>query len=60
MWQRNLTILKMRSVPTSRDEMTGTILIATLTDDAAVAMEQWSMQHHAYIVETYFKNGDSS
>jgi hypothetical protein len=39
--------------------MTGTILFASLTDDAAVAMEQWNMQHRAYIVETYFKNGDA-
>jgi len=24
-----------------------------------VAMEQWTAQHHAFVVEAYFKNGDS-
>ena len=26
----------------------------------SVAMEQWTAQHHAFIVEAYFKNGDSA
>jgi hypothetical protein len=30
-------------------------VIASLTDAVAVAMEQWSMQHHAFIVETVLK-----
>ena len=26
----------------------------------SVAMEQWTAQHHAFVVEAYFKNGDSA
>jgi len=26
----------------------------------SVAMEQWTVQHRAFIVEAYFKNGDSA
>jgi len=26
----------------------------------SVAMEQWTVQHHAFVVEAYFKNGDSA
>jgi hypothetical protein len=26
----------------------------------SVAMEQWTTQHHAFIVEAYFNNGDSA
>jgi hypothetical protein len=34
--------------------MVGTMLFASLTDAVAVAMEQWSAQRSAFIVETYF------
>jgi len=26
----------------------------------SVAMEQWTAQHRAFVVEAYFKNGDSA
>jgi len=26
----------------------------------SVAMEQWTVQHRAFVVEAYFKNGDSA
>jgi len=26
----------------------------------SVAMEQWTTQHHAFVIEAYFKNGDSA
>jgi hypothetical protein len=32
---------------------------ANLTDSFAVAMDQWSTQHYAFIVETFFKIGNS-
>jgi hypothetical protein len=31
---------------------------ASLTDAVVVAIEQWHVQHRAFIVETFFKNGD--
>jgi hypothetical protein len=34
-------------------------VFASLTYAVAVAMKQWSVQHCAFIVETFFKNGDS-
>jgi hypothetical protein len=40
---------------TLEDEMAGTISFASLTDVVAVAMEQWSARHLAFIVETFFK-----
>jgi hypothetical protein len=48
---------------TTEDEMAVTMLsvFANLTNAVAVAMvamKQWSA-HHAFIVETFFKNGDS-
>jgi hypothetical protein len=36
------------------DEMAGTLSFASLPDAVAVAMEQWSVQHRAFIVETFF------
>jgi hypothetical protein len=44
---------------THEDEMAGTMSFASLIDAVAVAMEQWSVQHHAFIVETVFENGDA-
>jgi hypothetical protein len=41
------------------DDMAGTMSFASLTDAAAVAMEQSSAQHCEFIVDTFFKNGDS-
>jgi hypothetical protein len=38
--------------------MAGTMSFANLTD-TAVAMEQWSAQHGAFIDETFFKNGET-
>jgi hypothetical protein len=38
---------------TSEDEMAGTMSFASLTDVAAVATEQWSAEHRAFIVETF-------
>jgi hypothetical protein len=35
--------------------MVGTTSFASLIDAVAVAMEQWSVQHCAFIVETFFK-----
>jgi len=29
------------------------------TQNIAVAMERWSVEHRAFAVETYFKNNDS-
>jgi hypothetical protein len=43
---------------TPEDEMAEIISFASLTDAVAVAMEQWSAQHHAYIVKTFLINGD--
>jgi hypothetical protein len=43
---------------TPEDEMVGTMSFASLTDAAGVAMDQWSAQHFAFIVETFFKTGD--
>jgi hypothetical protein len=37
------------------DDMVGTMSFASLTDAVAVAMEQWSAQHCAFIIETFFK-----
>jgi hypothetical protein len=39
---------------THEDEMEGAMSFASLTNAIAVAMEQWCMQHHAFIVETSF------
>jgi hypothetical protein len=39
---------------TPEDEVAGTMSFASLTDAAAVAMDQWSVQHHAFIVERFF------
>jgi hypothetical protein len=44
---------------TPEDEMEGTMSFTSLTDAAAVAMKQSSAQHCAFIIETFFKNGDS-
>jgi hypothetical protein len=40
---------------TSEDEMAEAMSFAGLTDAVAVAMEQCSAQHHAFIAETDFK-----
>ena len=45
--QKNLTVFKFRYIGNR------------LGWDNAVAMEQWTAQHHAFVVEDYFKNGDS-
>jgi phosphosulfolactate phosphohydrolase-like enzyme len=42
---------------TSENEMAGTILFGSLSNAAAVAMEQCSAQHRAFIVN--FFNGDT-
>jgi hypothetical protein len=42
---------------TPEDEMAGTMSFASLTYAIAVALEQWSTKHHAFIVETFLKNG---
>jgi hypothetical protein len=42
---------------TPADEMAGTMSLSSVTD--AVALEAWSAQHRAFIVETFFKNRDS-
>jgi hypothetical protein len=52
--QRNLTILKSAMLGTAEDEMAGAMSFASLTDAVAVAMEQWSAQHHAFIAEIFF------
>jgi hypothetical protein len=39
---------------TREDAMAGTMSFASLTDAIAVAMEQWSAQHSAFIVETLY------
>jgi hypothetical protein len=36
----------MHYVATPEDKMAGTMSFAILTDAIAVAMEQWSVQHH--------------
>jgi glutamine synthetase type III len=44
---------------TPEDDMAGAMTFASLSDAVAVAMKQWSMQHCAFTVETFFLNGDS-
>jgi hypothetical protein len=39
---------------TPEGELSGTMLFARFTDAVAVAMEQRSAQHCAFIVETFF------
>jgi hypothetical protein len=40
---------------TPEDEVVGTMSFACLTDAVAIAMGQWSAQHRAFIVKTFFK-----
>jgi hypothetical protein len=44
---------------TPEDFMAGSMSLAILTDAVAVAMGQWSVQHRAFVVETFFKNSSS-
>ena len=46
--QKNLTVFKFRYIGNR------------LGWDNAVAMEQWTAQHRAFVVEAYLKNGDSA
>jgi hypothetical protein len=40
---------------TLADEMAGIMTLLSLTDAAALAMEQWRLQHPAFIDETFLK-----
>jgi hypothetical protein len=40
---------------TPEDETAGTISFSSSTDAVAVATEQWSSQHRAFIIEFFFK-----
>jgi hypothetical protein len=53
--QRNLTISRMHYVGSPENEMEGTMSFASLTDVTAVAMDQWSMQHHACLMKRFLK-----
>jgi hypothetical protein len=53
--QRNLTIFKSVKLAAPEDEMAGTMSFVRLIDAVAVAMEQWSAQQRALIVETFLK-----
>lgn len=43
---------------TPEDKMAGTMSFASLTFAVVVPLEQWNTQHHAFVVETFLKNGD--
>jgi hypothetical protein len=40
---------------TPENELAGTMSFVSVTDAVVVAMEHWSVHHHAFSVETFFK-----
>jgi hypothetical protein len=48
-------IFKCVTLADFEDHMVGTMSFTSLADAVAVAMEQWSAQHHVFNVETFFR-----
>jgi len=59
-WQKYLTILQ-NSSEWNRWRGAEFVLerFSSETNSISVAMEHWSVEHRAFVVETYFKNNDS-
>jgi hypothetical protein len=57
--QRNLTFLKRLVYEGGASSCHGRIALEALDFAVSVALEQWGPQHRAFVVETFFKNGES-
>jgi len=56
--QKNLTVFKSCYIGNHVGWVMQPRSVASWFYAISLAMEQWTTQHHAFIVEAYFKNGD--